>query len=292
MSPARAEIGVIGGSGFYSLDGLEDIERVAVSTPFGEPSAPLVLGTLHGRRLAFLTRHDEGHRLLPSELPFRANIYALKALGVQRVLAVSAVGSLQQQIEPMHGVVPDQIIDRTQGRASTFFGDGLVAHVSLGEPFCAQTSSVLAAASEAAGVVTHAGGTLVVTEGPAFSTRAESNLYRAWGAAIIGMTALPEAKLAREAELCYAALCFVTDYDVWHETEDDVTADIVMQRQRENVARGREALSRAAQAIPLERTCSCGSALASSLVTPRELVPIATKRKLAAILEPYWGVPQ
>jgi 5'-methylthioadenosine phosphorylase len=289
MSPARAEIGVIGGSGFYTLDGLEDIERLAVSTPFGEPSAPLLLGTLHGRRLAFLTRHDEGHRLLPGELPARANIYALKALGVQRVLAVSAVGSLQQQIEPLHAVVPDQLIDRTRGRASTFFGEGLVAHISLGDPFCAETSTVLAAASEAAGVVTHRGGTLVVTEGPAFSTRAESQLYRTWGAAIIGMTALPEAKLAREAELCYASLCFVTDYDVWHATEADVSADMVMERQRQNVARGREALSRAAQALPVVRSCACGSALASALVTPRELVPIATRRRLAPLLEPYWG---
>jgi 5'-methylthioadenosine phosphorylase len=186
----RAEIGVIGGSGFYAFEGLEAVERVQVDTPFGPPSAGFVLGTLHGRRLAFLSRHGDGHRILPAELPVRANIWALKALGVQRVLAVSAVGSLQQRYEPMHAVVPDQLIDRTRGRASTFFGDGLVAHIGFGDPYCKETNTALAEAAEAAGVVTHRGGTLIVTDGPAFATRAESELYRTWGGAIIGMTAL------------------------------------------------------------------------------------------------------
>ena len=239
---ARASIAVIGGSGFYSLQGLTDVERVTVATPFGLPSSEIVLGTLEGRRVAFLARHGEGHRLLPSEVPARANIWALKSLGVQRVLSVSAVGSLRLDLEPLHAVVPTQVIDRTQGRPSTFFGDGLVGHVGFADPFCADTATVLATAAEDAGVTTHRGGTLVVIEGPAFSTRAESQLYRSWGADLVGMTALPEAKLAREAELCYAAICFVTDYDVWHEGEDDVTASIVMARLQQNAAAGLEAV--------------------------------------------------
>jgi 5'-methylthioadenosine phosphorylase len=285
----RAEIGVIGGSGFYAFENLEGVERVSINTPFGPPSADLVLGALHGRRLAFLARHGEGHRILPSELPARANIWALKALGVQRVLAVSAVGSLQQRYEPMHAVIPDQLIDRTRGRASTFFGDGLVAHVSFGDPYCKEVNAALTEASEAAGVVTHHGGTLVVTDGPAFATRAESELYRTWGGAIIGMTALPEAKLAREAELCYGGICFVTDYDVWHDTEEDVSASLVMQRMAQNAAHAAEVVRRAVQTLPSSRGCTCGTALQTALVTSRELVPEETRRRLAPILEPHWG---
>jgi 5'-methylthioadenosine phosphorylase len=285
----RAEIGVIGGSGFYAFEGLEAIERVSLDTPFGLPSAAIVLGTLYGRRLAFLARHGEGHRLLPSELPARANIWALKALGVQRVLAVSAVGSLQHRYEPMHAVVPDQLIDRTRGRASTFFGDGLVAHIGFGDPYCEETNATLAEASEAAGVVTHRGGTLIVTDGPAFATRAESELYRTWGGAIIGMTALPEAKLAREAELCYGGICFVTDYDVWHETEEDVSASLVMERMAQNAAHGADVVRRTIQTLPAERDCACATALDAALVTPRELVPAETRQRLAPILEPHWG---
>ena len=286
---AWAEIGVIGGSGFYSLAGLEDVERIDLDTPFGAPSAPFVLGTLHGRRLAFLARHGEGHRILPSDLPVRANIWALKTLGVTRVLAVSAVGSLQHRYEPMHAVVPDQLIDRTRGRASTFFGDGIVAHISFGEPYCKESNAALAAAAEAAGVVTHRGGTLVVTDGPAFSTRAESELYRTWGGAIIGMTSLPEAKLAREAELCYGGICFVTDYDVWHETEEDVSASLVMGRMQQNAAHGADVIRRAIETLPADRGCECGSALAAALVTPRDVVPDETRRRLAPILEAHWG---
>jgi 5'-methylthioadenosine phosphorylase len=289
MTTAQAELGVIGGSGFYALEGLDAVERVSVDTPFGTPSADFVLGTLHGRRLAFLARHGEGHRILPSELPTRANIWALKSLGVQRVLAVSAVGSLQQRYEPMHAVVPDQLIDRTRGRASTFFGEGLVAHISFGDPYCKETNEALASAAEDAGVVTHRGGTLVVTDGPAFSSRAESELYRTWGGAIIGMTSLPEAKLAREAELCYGGICFVTDYDVWHDTEEDVNASLVMGRMQENAARGAEVVQRVVQALPKVRGCACGRALDSALVTPRELVPSETRRRLAPLLEPHWG---
>ena len=285
----RAEIGVIGGSGFYALEGLEAVERIHLDTPFGNPSADFVLGTLHGRRLAFLARHGEGHRILPSELPARANIWALKALGVQRVLAVSAVGSLQQHYAPMHAVVPDQLVDRTRGRASTFFGEGLVAHVAFGDPYCQEANVALAEAAEASGLVTHRGGTLIVIDGPAFATRAESELYRTWGGAIIGMTALPEAKLAREAELCYGGICFVTDYDVWHDTEEDVSASLVMERMAQNAAHGAEVIRRVAEILPTTRGCTCATALETALLTPRELVPAETRSRLAPLLESHWG---
>ena len=288
-STARATTAVIGGSGFYSLQGLTDVQRVSVATPFGLPSSEIVLGSLSGQRVAFLARHGEGHRLLPSEVPTRANIWALKSLGVERVLSVSAVGSLRVDIAPLHAVIPDQVIDRTQGRPSTFFGEGLVAHVGLADPFCHETSNVLAASAEESEVVTHRGGTLVVIEGPQFSTRAESQLYRSWDASIVGMTALPEAKLAREAELCYGAVCFVTDYDVWHEDEDDVNASIVMERLRQNAEHGLEVVRRTIEALPPTRECGCGQALASALITPRELVPLETRRRLAPLLAPYWG---
>ena len=289
---ATAEIGVIGGSGFYALDGLSGAERIEVGTPFGAPSGPIVAGTLEGRRVAFVARHGEGHRLLPSEVPARANVHALRQLGAERVISLSAVGSLQEGIAPLHAVTPDQIIDRTRGqRAQSFFGEGMVAHVGFADPFCADLAGTLADAAEASGVTTHRGGALVVTEGPAFSTRAESRLYRAWGAAIVGMTALPEAKLAREAELCYAALCFVTDYDVWREGGDDVSADMVLRNLRENGARGREALARAVAALGGRGDCACGDALASALVTPPELVPAETRRRLALLLERHHGPP-
>jgi 5'-methylthioadenosine phosphorylase len=288
-APARAEIAVIGGSGFYSLEGLTEVERVDIDTPFGAPSSELVLGTVGARRVAFLARHGEGHRLLPAEVPSRANVWALKALGVSRVLSVSAVGSLRANIEPLHAVIPDQLIDRTGGRASTFFGDGLVAHVGFADPFCAETTALLGDASEEAGVPTHRGGALVVIDGPAFSTRAESQLYRSWDASIVGMTALPEAKLAREAELCYAAICFVTDYDVWHEDEDDVSAATVMQRLQQNAAHGLAIVHRTIGALPASRSCTCGEALTSALMTDRAIVPDETRRRLAPILEPHWG---
>ena len=285
----RAELAVIGGSGFYALDGLGSIERLTIQTPFRAPSSQLVLGTLHDRRVAFLARHGEQHHLLPAELPARANIWALKSLGVERVLAVSAVGSLQAHLEPLHAVVPDQLIDRTRGRISTFFGDGLVAHIGFADPFCEQTNAALASAAEATGVTTHRGGTLVVIDGPAFSTRAESQMYRAWGAAIIGMTALPEAKLAREAELCYGSICFVTDYDVWHETEEDVSTSLVLERLHANAAHGLEIVRRTIDALPARRDCACGVALASALITPPEQVPRATRLRLAPLLGRHWG---
>lgn len=288
IEPA-AEIGVVGGTGFYELPGLTVSNRVHVPTPWGDPSSAITLGDVHGRRVAFVARHDAGHRLLPSELPARANIYALKRLGVSRVIAVSAVGSLREEIEPLHAVIPDQLIDRTRGRASTFFGDGVVAHISFADPFCPQLTTRLQAAAEAEGVPTHRGGTLVVIDGPAFSTRAESELYRSWGASIIGMTALPEAKLAREAELCYASLCFATDYDVWHETAADVTVELVMENLTRNAERAKAIVSRTLAELSAPLDCDCGRALENALVTAPELVPASTRRRLDAILARHWG---
>lgn len=285
-----AEIGVIGGTGFYEMDGLSEVARVHLDTPFGSPSSAITVGTLHGRRVAFISRHDEGHRILPSELPAHANIHAFKSLGVQQVMTVSAVGSLREEFAPLHAVVPDQLIDRTRGRDSTFFGDGLVAHIGFADPFDPTLAAALAAGAETAGVTTHRGGTLVVMEGPAFSTRAESELYRSWGASIIGMTALPEAKLAREAELCYASLCLVTDYDVWHETEADVSSTLILENLRANTEHAKQAVSHAIEALDRERPdCECRSALGGALITPRELVPIETRRRLNLLTERYWG---
>jgi 5'-methylthioadenosine phosphorylase len=287
-NPPNAEIGIIGGSGLYELPGLEGASRIDVDTPFGRPSDAIALGVVAGRRVAFLARHGVGHRILPGELPVQANLWALKSLGVERVLSVSAVGSLRPHIEPLQAVVPDQLIDRTSRRVSTFFGDGLVAHIGFADPFCPELTSPLGDAVEATGVFLHRGGSLVVIEGPAFSTRAESALYRDWNADIVGMTALPEAKLAREAELCYAALCFVTDYDVWHESEADVSAAIVMQRLQQNAAHGVDAVVRTIEALPATRACACGRALDDALITPRDLVPAATRERLALLLRRPW----
>lgn len=290
MEP-RAEIGVIGGSGFYHMPGLRDLEQVHLHTPYGDPSSAITLGTLHGRRLAFIARHDEGHRILPSELPSRANIYALKRLGVGHVISVSAVGSLREEIAPLHAVVPDQVIDRTAGRPTSFFGDGAVAHVAFADPFCQRLSAQLVAASEGAGVTTHAGGTLVVINGPAFSTRAESQLYRSWGASIIGMTTVPEARLAREAELCYSTLTCVTDYDTWHESEADVSAELIIENLQSNVAKARDTISLAVEQLEDDPDCACRRALGDAIITQRDVVPVATRRRLGLITERYWGSP-
>ena len=286
----QADFGVIGGSGFYHMPGLTDAHALRVETPFGAPSSPVVVGDLNGRRVAFIARHDEGHRLLPDELPSRANVYALKSLGVTRILAVSAVGSLREEMHPLDAVVPDQLIDRTSGRASTFFGEGAVAHVGFADPFCPSVANALADAVELTGVEVHRAGTLVVINGPAFSTRAESNLYRQWGADIIGMTALPEAKLAREAECCYASLCFVTDYDVWHEEAEDVSADLVVQNLNKNVARAREAVAGAIASLgDKPRACGCGDALGSALMTARDRITPAARERLGVIVQRNWG---
>ena len=294
MRPAR--VGVIGGSGFYEMEGLSDVEEVRLTTPFGDPSDAVVIGTLHGVRAAFLPRHGKGHRLLPAEVPSRANVYALKSLGVEFVIGVSAVGSLRQEIAPLDMVVPDQLIDRTQGRPGSFFGRGLVAHVAFAEPFCPVLGRVLfESASEASasggGAAVHRGGTYVVMEGPAFSTRAESLLYRSWAADLIGMTALPEAKLAREAEMCYATLACVTDYDCWHEMEESVSAAMIIANLLRNVATARRVVSLAVQRLPQERACPCAEALRSALVTPLDLVPENVRRELAPIIGRYLAAP-
>jgi 5'-methylthioadenosine phosphorylase len=287
----RVSFGVIGGSGFYEMEGLEDVEALELTTPYGEPSSPLTLGTLHGQRVAFIARHGRGHHILPAELPARANIYALKMLGAERVLAVSAVGSLQERYEPRHAVVPDQVIDRTSGRPSTFFGEGAVAHISLADPFCHDLQAALAVAADGAGVTTHRGGAMIVINGPAFSTRAESELYRSWGAAVIGMTALPEAKLAREAELCYGSITFVTDYDVWHEAEDDVSAALVLSNLMHNAEAGRSVVGSVIHAIAnTPRRCDCEAALGSALVTDPAAVPPATRERLGVLVDRYWPV--
>jgi len=284
---AEATLGVIGGSGFYQMEGLTEIEEVAVSTPYGDPSDAITIGTISGVRVAFLPRHGQGHRLLPSELPQRANVYALKKLGVERIIAVSAVGSLREEIRPLDMVIPDQLIDRTRGRPSTFFGDGIVAHIGFAHPFCPELSSLLASCAHENGVTTHAGGTYVVMEGPAFSTKAESELYRSWGASLIGMTALPEAKLAREAEICYAILACATDYDCWHETEETVTVEMILQNLLRNVEVSKEIVRMAVAGLASTRSCDCGSALANALVTPFDLVPETVKKRLDPIVGRY-----
>jgi 5'-methylthioadenosine phosphorylase len=284
---AEATVGIIGGSGFYAMDGLADARELRIDTPFGEPSGEVVVGRLEGQRVAFLARHGAGHRILPQELPSRANVYALKTLGVEIILGVSAVGSLREDIEPLHFVVPGQLIDRTRGRPSTFFGEGLVAHVAFAEPFCPDVRTALVGSTGEAGGTAHDGGTLVVIEGPAFSTRAESNLYRSWGADVIGMTALPEAKLAREAEVCYATLACATDYDAWRDGHEAVTAEMIVANLRRNAERARETLRSFLRRLPLQRECGCREALATALVTPLDLVPRETLTKLEPLLAKY-----
>ena len=284
---AEALIGVIGGTGLYRMDGLEGAEEVVVDTPFGAPSDVLVTGTLNGVGVAFLPRHGRGHRLSPTELPARANIYALKSLGVRRVISVSAVGSLREEIRPLDMVVPDQLIDRTLGRPRTFFGEGVVAHVGMAEPYCPELRSALRVSGGRAGATVHDGGTLVVIEGPQFSTRAESHMYRSWGADIIGMTALPEARLAREAELCYAVLACSTDYDCWHESEEPVTVEMVVENLMKNTAVSRAILADVITADLAERDCGCGSALANAIVTDRGVIPAEVRERLSLLIGKY-----
>jgi 5'-methylthioadenosine phosphorylase len=281
---ARADVGIIGGSGLYNMDGLEDVEEIRVDTPFGAPSDALITGTLEGVQVAFLPRHGRGHRLLPSELPTRANIYALKLLGVQQVISASAVGSLRQHLQPMDMVVPDQLFDRTKHRPSTFFGDGIVAHISLAEPFCPHVAAALHDASAAIVPRSHRGGTYVCIEGPAFSTYAESMVYRQLGFDIIGMTAIPEAKLAREAGICYAVLAQVTDYDVWHSSHDTVTSDMVMQNVARNAANARAILRRVIRALRELPDCPCRHALEGAIATAPEAISPAARERLGLLL--------
>lgn len=286
----QAEIGIIGGSGLYSMPGFTNIREEKISTPFGDPSDPLVLGELEGRKVAFLARHGKGHRILPTELNFRANIYAMKQLGVERILSVSAVGSLKEEHKPTDFVIPDQFIDRTFARTATFFGDGIVGHVAFGDPVCVTVAKTFAAACAEVGVVGKLGGTYINMEGPQFSTRAESNLYRSWGADVIGMTNLQEAKLAREAEICYSTLAMVTDYDCWFEGHDDVTVDAIIQVMHTNSANAAKVVKAAVAAMPKgERTCACASALKFAVMTDKKVIPPATRAKLALLLDKYEG---
>ncbi len=280
-------IGILGGSGLYDMAELTDRDEVTVSTPFGNPSGPYVTGTLSGRKVAFLARHGPGHRLLPSELNFRANMYGFKVLGVEWILSASAVGSLQERYRPLDLVVPDQFFDRTRGRISTFFGRGLAVHVSFAHPVCATLSGLACDSAKTVGATVHRGGTYVCMEGPQFSTLSESNLYRSWGMDVIGMTNLQEAKLAREAEICYATLALVTDYDCWHEGHDSVSVDMVMANLSKNALMAQRVVSETVSHLPVPRTCECATALASAIITRPETIPEQTKKELAPIVGKY-----
>ena len=280
-------IGIIGGSGLYDMDALADRAEVALSTPFGEPSAPYIVGTLKGQRVAFLARHGVGHRLLPSELNFRANIFGLKMLGVEWILSASAVGSLQERYRPLDIVVPDQFLDRTRGRISTFFGRGLVAHIPFARPLCDTLSGIAYDVATAVGATVHRGGAYVCIEGPQFSTLAESRLYRSWQLDVIGMTNLQEAKLAREAEICYATLALVTDYDCWHPEHDHVTVEMIVQNLVRNAKTARKVITDVVGRLPVERSCGCSTALASAIITRPDAIPEQTKAELAPIVGKY-----
>ncbi len=282
-----ATIGVIGGSGLYSMSGLTDTHEISVKTPFGAPSDAIVVGMLEGKRVAFLARHGRGHRILPSEINFRANIYAMKQLGVERIISVSAVGSLQEDLRPGEFLVPDQFFDRTKLRVSTFFGEGLVAHVTFDKPTCGEASKVLTDASEHCGVKVHRRGTYVCIEGPQFSTLAEAHVHRQLRFEVIGMTNVTEAKLAREAELCYATIAMITDYDCWHPEHESVTGAQIIATLHRNAENAQRVLRQAVRAMPAERSCKCGSALEHALITDLQLIPAATKKKLAAIIGKY-----
>lgn len=282
-----AKVGIIGGSGLYTMAGLGDAREVRLKTPFGDPSDSFMLGTLEGQRVAFLARHGRGHRILPSEINYRANIYALKTLGVERILSVSAVGSLREDVRPLEFLIVDQFFDRTRNRMATFFGNGLVAHVGFDKPTCPQLSKTIVHACEESHVKAHAGGTYVCMEGPQFSTLAESRTYRQMGFDVIGMTNLTEAKLAREAEICYASVAMVTDYDCWHPEHDSVTIPDIINNLNQNAANVQNVLRTALRGLSPARECKCGSALAHAILTDRKLIPAATKRKLAAIIGKY-----
>jgi 5'-methylthioadenosine phosphorylase len=283
----QAKIGVIGGTGLYDIEGMRDIQEVNITTPFGKPSDTIVIGKLGGVGIAFLPRHGQGHRILPSELPSRANIYALKSLGVEQIIAICSAGSFKEEIKPGDLLIPDQLIDRTRGRVSTFFGEGIVAHIPFAEPFCPKLSQILYQAAKEVGATVHPRGTFVIMEGPAFSTRAESRLYKSWGADIIGMTALPEAKLAREAEICYAVIGCVTDYDSWHERHEPVTVEVILNILRRNADTARKIIKLAVGRIPGSRNCECATALKTAIVTAPELIPPAQKKKLDLLIGKY-----
>ena len=280
-------IGIIGGSGLYDMAELTEREERSITTPFGEPSAPYVVGTLRGKRVAFLARHGAGHRFTPSELNYRANIFGFKTLGAEYLLSASAVGSLKEEYKPMDLLIPDQFMDRTRGRISTFFGGGLVAHVGFAHPFCSPLSEIAFRSAKAAGATVHKGGTYVCMEGPQFSTLAESNLYRSWGMDVIGMTNLQEAKLAREAEICYSTIALVTDYDCWHPSHDHVTVDMVVANLVENARTAQQVIAGAVDALPFERSCECATALKHAIITRPEAISAEAKSRLAPLVGKY-----
>lgn len=284
---SQAEIGIIGGSGLYEMSGLTDLREVEVETPFGKPSAPYLLGELEGRKIAFLARHGKGHRLLPTELNFRANIYGLKRLGVRSILSASAVGSLKEEHKPMDFVLPDQFLDRTRNRISTFFGEGFVAHIAFADPVCSQLADYVEEAASQIGFPIKRGGTYVCMEGPAFSTRAESRLYRSWGMDLIGMTNLQEAKLAREAEICYVTVAMVTDYDSWHDEEEHVSVEMLIGYLRKNSENAKRLMAETVRILPHGLDCPCQHALENAIITDRGSVSEETRRRLSIIVEKY-----
>ncbi|MEK7277953.1 MAG: S-methyl-5'-thioadenosine phosphorylase [Chloroflexota bacterium] len=287
--PDKISLAVIGGSGLYNMAGLKDIEEHDLTTPFGKPSDPVVVGSLNGTRVAFLARHGKGHRITPSEVNYRANIFALKMLGVERIIAVSACGSLREDYAPGHIVIPDQIFDNTKGREHSFFGRGFVAHVGVADPFCHDLSAQLYEAVKAAGATVHKGGSFITIEGPRFSTKAESHAFRSWGMSLVGMTTSPEAFLAREAEICYACMAHVTDYDVWHMSEAPVTVEMVIRILNKNTEVAQQAIAKLTGGLKPERDCECGSALASALITARERINEKTFEELKPLVGKYFG---
>jgi 5'-methylthioadenosine phosphorylase len=286
---SEVKLAVIGGSGVYDIEALTDIEECHISTPFGDPSDSIVVGTLSGKRIAFLPRHGRGHRLTPSEVPYRANIWALKSLGVERIISIGACGSMREKYAPRHIVIPDQVYDNTKRRDYSFFGDGLVAHIGIADPFCPHLRQVLYEAVEKAGGTVHMGGTFIVIEGPRFSTRGESNIYRSWGVDIIGMTAVPEAQLAREAEICYATMAHVTDYDVWHEEEEAVNVEMLIANLMANAALSKTAIAELVPMLTDERPCDCASTVSTAIITRRDVIPEAKIEQLGPIVAKHFS---
>ena len=282
------KLAVIGGSGVYDIEALTDVEEQHISTPFGDPSNAIVLGTLSGVRIAFLPRHGRGHRLTPTEVPYRANIWALKSLGVERIISISACGSMKEKYQPRHIVIPDQIYDNTKNRDYSFFGDGLVAHIGIADPFCPHLRPILGAAAEKTGGRVHMDGTFITIEGPRFSTRGESNIYRSWGIDIIGMTAVPEAQLAREAEICYATMAHVTDYDVWHEEEEAVNVEMLIANLMANAALSKQTIAELVPMLTDERPCDCGQTLSAAIITQRDMIPQEKVEQLGPIVAKYF----
>jgi 5'-methylthioadenosine phosphorylase len=284
---APVTIGVIGGSGLYEMEGLTDVRTVRVATPFGRPSDDYIIGTLHGKRVAFLPRHGRGHRVMPTDINYRANIYGMKKLGVERIISVSAVGSMKEDIKPGDIVIPDQFYDHTKHRRSTFFGDGVVAHVGMADPVCAALCAILIGAGDAVKATVHRGGTYLCMEGPQFSTRAESMTYRQWNVDVIGMTNATEAKLAREAEICYSTIALATDYDCWHHSEEAVTVEAVLEVMKHNIETSKAMIREAVRSLPAGSSCGCGEALRNAIMTPAKLIPAKTKKALAPIIGKY-----